>query len=295
MQVLFDGDVVVYRAGFAAEKVHYYVEDESGKTHDFSQKREAMSFIERNEDLQPRLVASERIVEPVENALYNAKSIITSSLKALGANEKDLVVVLSGPTNFRNGVATTKPYKGNRDPTHRPVHGPDILEYLHKRFHTVVSEDEEADDVLGYTQYAAWQADPFSTSICTIDKDLSMIPGLHYNFVNDNSAFIDEKYANLYFYRQLLTGDTVDNIPGVPGIGPKKALEVLPDDVPPDEIFSRIRTLYVQGYAEQAEERLLEMGRLLWIRRIPGEWWSPPPLESHLPVTTISVQDKTVA
>lgn len=276
MQVLFDGDVVVYRAGFAAEKVHYYVEDESGKTHDFSQKREAMSFIERNEDLQPRLVASERIVEPVENALYNAKSIITSSLKALGANEKDLVVVLSGPTNFRNGVATTKPYKGNRDPTHRPVHGPDILEYLHKRFHTVVSEDEEADDVLGYTQYAAWQADPFSTSICTIDKDLSMIPGLHYNFVNDNSAFIDEKYANLYFYRQLLTGDTVDNIPGVPGVGPKTALEVLPDDVPPEEIYDRIRAQYVLGYAEQAEERLLEMGRLLWIRRHPGEWWSPP-------------------
>lgn len=282
MQVLFDGDVVVYRAGFAAEKMHYYVEDQSGKTHDFSQKREAMSFIERNVDLQPQLVASERIVEPVENALYNAKSIITSSLEALGASEKDLVVILSGPTNFRNGVAVTKPYKGNRDPTHRPVHGPDILEYLHKRYDVSVSEDEEADDLLGYMQTEVWETDPYGSVICTIDKDLNMIPGLHYNFVSQKSEFVDLNTANLYFYRQLLTGDTVDNIPGVPGIGPKKALETLPDDVPSSEIFDRVRTLYVQGYAEQAEERLLEMGRLLWIRRRPGEWWNPPEAECRV-------------
>lgn len=281
MQVLFDGDVVVYRAGFAAEKMHYYVQDKYGETHDFTQKREAMSFIERNTDLGPVLVGSERVVEPVEHAIYNAKSIITSSLEALGASEDDLVVVLSGPTNFRNGVATTKPYKGNRDPTHRPVHGPDILEYLRKRFHVVVSEDEEADDVLGYTQYATWETDPFGSVICSIDKDLDMIPGLHYNFRDEKSYVVMPEDADWYFWKQMLTGDTVDNIPGVPGVGPKTAQHVLAG-VPPSKCFEKVRTLYVQGYGEQADDRLLEMGRLLWIRRHPNEWWFPPEAECKL-------------
>jgi hypothetical protein len=272
MQVLFDGDVVVYRAGFAAEKTHYTVAHD-GALHDFTKKSEANGYIDRNQGAE--LVKVEQVVEPVENAIYNAKSIITSALKPLGANEEDLVVVLSGPTNFRNGIAVTKPYKGNRDASHKPVHGPEILAYIKKRFKCVESVDEEADDVLGYLHYDRWEADSYGTVICTIDKDLDMIPGLHYNFRDESMYYVDPLEADRNFWKQMLTGDTVDNIPGVPGWGPKKAASLLSHDNGIN--FTRVKECYQKAYGEQEwEQKMLEMGRLLWIRRTPDQWWTLP-------------------
>jgi hypothetical protein len=282
MQVLFDGDVVVYRAGFAAEKTHYTVAHD-GALHDFTKKSEANGYIDRNQGAE--LVKVEQVVEPVENAIYNAKSIITSALKPLGANEEDLVVVLSGPTNFRNGIAVTKPYKGNRDASHKPVHGPEILAYIKKRFKCVESVDEEADDVLGYLHYDRWEADSYGTVICTIDKDLDMIPGLHYNFRDESMYYVDPVAADRWFWRQMLTGDTVDNIPGIPGIGPKKAENIL-FDVENYDYFTRVKLHYQEAYGEQWEQKMLEMGRLLWIRRKPDSWWSLP--ETTTPELTSS-------
>ena len=292
MQVLFDGDVVVYRAGFAAEKTHYYVEHDGG-IHDFTKKSDASGYISRNQGAN--LVKVEKVVEPVENAIFNAKSIITSALTPLGANEDDLVVVLSGPTNFRYGVAKSKPYKGNRDAAHKPVHREDILAYIKRRFKTVESVDEEADDVLGYLHYNVWEADSYGSVICTIDKDLDMIPGMHYNFRDESMYYIDPTLGDRNFWRQMLVGDTVDNIPGCPGVGPAKAEKLL-GVLHPSEMYPVVRASYVLSYGEEkADETLLEMGRLLWIRRRKDEWWSPPEAGSPLPDTTISVPDKTAA
>lgn len=62
------------------------------------------------------------------------------------------------------------------------------------------------------------------TVICTKDKDLDMISGLHYNWTKDKEPYeVSEQQALKAFYSQLLTGDRVDNIQGIKGIGNKKA------------------------------------------------------------------------
>ena len=274
-----DGDLLVYRAGFAAEKTHYYVtywdEDfDETRTRHFQYKKEVDEF---SLDRHVLKVTSRREAEPVENALYNVKNTIARMLNDLQADQGQMILYLSGPDNFREGIATLKPYKGNRDPEHKPVHGPDIKAYMDKKYGVIWSEGEEADDTIGHSHYAMWCRDPYSSVIASVDKDLMMIPGLHYNFVKEERKYVDEKRADKNFYHQLLVGDSTDNIPGVPGIGAKRAAEALEDCTSIHTMYDRCATLYVQGYGkERAHDALIENARLLWIRREPYEMWLPP-------------------
>lgn len=281
MHVHFDGDLLVYRCGFAAEKMQYDVIDcGGGCAATFTTRREADAFCaEANEwPDDPRsfeVCPGDRLVEPVENALANVKSMVEMALANLGVDVDDMTMYLSGPTNYRDGVATLRPYKGNRDAAHKPVHGPAIKEYMERKYNTVYSVDEEADDVVAYNHYAMYLRDPYSTIIATVDKDLNMIPGLHYNFVKDETYNVTEEDAIRWFYTQLLTGDSTDNIPGIPGCGPKKAEKLLEGLIDEAEYYEVCRQTYQKEYGD-GDAALLENARLLWIRRQPNEWWNPP-------------------
>jgi len=102
-----------------------------------------------------------------------------------------------------------------------------------------------------------------------------MIPGMHYNFRDENMYYVDPLLADRNFWKQMLTGDTVDNIPGCPGIGPSKAEKAL-GTLSPFEMYPVVRAYYVLSYGDEADEKLLEQGRLLWIRRKKDEFWNPP-------------------
>jgi len=65
------------------------------------------------------------------------------------------------------------------------------------------------------------------TVIAHIDKDLMQIPGLHYNYSTQEANLVSSTEAARSLYKQVLMGDTTDNLPGIPGIGKKKALVIL--------------------------------------------------------------------
>jgi hypothetical protein len=278
VKVRLDGDVIVYRAGFAAEHTFHKI-IHAGEEREFETRRAMLEYAE-SLGLSPGqyVVEQRREVEPLPNALYNVRSIVNTVAEALQVDPKDDVIVyLSGPTNYRNGVATIKPYKGNRDAAHKPVHAPDIKAMMRREYTVRTSEDEEADDQIAYEHYADWLKDPYSTVISTIDKDLDMIPGLHYNFVKKESYDVSPEQGIWWFYRQCLTGDTTDNIPGVDGVGPVRAAKLLPDvGASEDALYATVLKEYAKAFGQDAEARLLEVGRLLWIRRRPGQWWNPP-------------------
>jgi hypothetical protein len=66
MHIHFDGDLLVYRCGFAAEKQLYHVGDET-----FTTLREAKRL---SEEVGEDVVKGERELEPVENALASTGS-----------------------------------------------------------------------------------------------------------------------------------------------------------------------------------------------------------------------------
>mgnify|MGYP003344049303 FL=1 len=174
---------------------------------------------------------------------------------------------LTGSNNFRKDIAVTAPYKGNRTQS-KPKHYDLIREYLNKAWACEVIEGQEADDAIGIKAYEIEDVEDYV--IMSIDKDLNMIRGWHYNFIKDEKYFVDDQEAIKHFYTQILTGDRVDNIVGLRGVGPKKAEKILQDCVTEADMYKAVLEAY-----DNDEERVLENGQLLWIRRKENQIWSP--------------------
>lgn len=174
---------------------------------------------------------------------------------------------LTGSDNFRKDIAVTVPYKGNRVGT-KPKHYDLIREYLEKAWGCIVVQGQEADDAIGIRAYEFEDVEDYV--IMSIDKDLDMIHGWHYNFVKDNKYLIDDEQAIRNFYTQILTGDRVDNVVGLKGVGPKKAAKILEDCTTEQELYDAVLKAY-----DNDEQRVLENGQLLWIRRKENQIWSP--------------------
>jgi len=174
---------------------------------------------------------------------------------------------LTGSNNFRVDIAKTAVYKGNRLAP-KPQHLPALRQHLVDEWGAVVIEGQEADDAVAIH---ATELGYNNSIITSVDKDLDQIPGWHYNFVKDIAYHITPEEGTYRFYKQILTGDSADNIIGLKGIGPVKADKIL------DECDTEVK-LYeacLQAY-EGNEERVLENARLLWLRRYEGQMWEPP-------------------
>jgi 5'-3' exonuclease len=173
---------------------------------------------------------------------------------------------LTGKKNYRSDIAST--YKENRKDARKPVHYDSLREYLVSKWDFKVIDGQEADDAMGIKAYDLPEN---SSCIMTIDKDLDMIRGWHYNFVKEQLYYVTEKEAIKNFYTQILTGDRVDNIPGLKGIGPVKAKKILDGCETEDSLFKAVLDKY-----DNDIDKLTERGRLLWIRRKEKELWKPP-------------------
>lgn len=175
---------------------------------------------------------------------------------------------MSGTTNFRKAIAKTKVYKGNRNPKAKPESLSSVKTYLVDRYDGEFSVDQEADDLIGI--YATMYG-PADSIIASIDKDMLQIPAYHYNIVSGSFQKVTDSEGTKFFYTQLLTGDPADNIPGVQGVGPKKADKILEGLEDEYEMYEACLNAY-QGDLEF----LIENAQLLWLRREEGQMWQPP-------------------
>jgi hypothetical protein len=174
---------------------------------------------------------------------------------------------LTGKGNFRNDIAVTVPYKGTR-PQEKPVHLQALRDYLVSDWGFVVTEGIEADDAVGIAAYAL---DEDESIITHIDKDLNQFRGHHYNYRKKEKYYVSEFAGWHSFYLQILTGDRVDNIQGLKGIGPAKGAKLLKDCTTVEELYDAVLKAYDGDTA-----RVLENGQLLYLQRKEGDVWQPP-------------------
>lgn len=118
--------------------------------------------------------------------------------------------------------------------------------------------------------------------IVTLDKDLLMVPGLHYSWHIEGGTptkrwvrpavkqLISPIEGLRWFYTQLLTGDPSDNIKGCPGVGKVGAKNMLANLETEEEMFNAVRDAYA------CDEAMLMNGRVLWIQRRPQQLWEFP-------------------
>jgi hypothetical protein len=115
--------------------------------------------------------------------------------------------------------------------------------------------------------------EPDTYTLVGVDKDLLQIPGWHFNPSKDLEKYVNDFDAYYSFCTQLLTGDRTDNIPGLVGVGPKKAEKTLKDAKTKEELLQTVFEKYQE--CGHTLEYFTEQGQLLWLRRSEGEIWQP--------------------
>lgn len=316
--VLIDGDPIVYRAGFAAETPFYELVCEHKETQELHQ----FIFKPRGEKsagdwMKEWLAASvdtytvvekfrDADVQPIENALQIVReqidSIVADAREWFGT-DVTYELFLSGGGNYRDKIATLRPYKGNRDPAHKPKHYAGIRDYMLREFNAQLIVGREADDEVSI-RARQLHRERGAFVIATIDKDLDQIPGRHYNYMKRVRYNVDPDEALAFFYVQCLSGDTTDNIPGCYKTGGVKAQKVVNsvladvdlsgEDWASDDAQARLWEAVVAAYetsqallgcpyaALEAEDVALENARLVKLQDYEHQLWNPPGVPDEL-------------
>jgi DNA polymerase-1 len=203
------------------------------------------------------------------NALYGFTSFLSDFLEYTKPEYVAVAFDTSLSTCFRNDIYPA--YKANRDPApdelkrqfdwcREVTRSLGIRDFAEPRF--------EADDIIG-TLVTNMRRQGMRSTIITRDKDMAQLldPGdtLWDYAGNKRIAYKDvrERYgarAEQMVDFLALAGDSVDNIPGVRGVGPKTASALLDYFEDIDEIYSRLEEvagLSVRG-ASKLGARLAE-------------------------------------
>ena len=303
--VLVDADPLVYRVGFSLETRVWYVEyvdvdpeHPDDPTYDEVHVAKFYNAASRDEfirlmNLHPDEYAAQMVSVPageerivygrVKQTLLDIEAHVAEYLYLHDQEIGEFRLFLTGKDNFRDELATIWEYKGNRDRSLRPYWYKEIRQYLIDRWGAEVVDGMEADDAVAILQ---WNADEEGgTIICTIDKDLENVPGHFYNYHRKEAKYIDFEMAMLTFYRQVLTGDSSDNIPGCFKVGKAMAAKVLPEYTDEKVMWERIVDTYADNMEKYPEHHAphtdpaaaaLENARLVWMLSKEGELWQPP-------------------
>lgn len=265
-KVLIDGDIVAYRAAAIIEADFWEAhKHELGSLYKFKETQpehfESM-FLERYDyQLERTLEKVDGIIDRILTDLQD----VDPALIFLGPDECE--VFLTGRDNFRYDIAKTHAYKGHRGVNKKPVLLSKARQYMIDKWGAEVSEGEEADDLIAI---AATKYGP-EAIVVSIDKDMLQIPCKHYNFVKNEWTEVSEFEGLRFFYSQILTGDSADNIVGLYLVGPKKAEKLLENCEDEDDLWEAV----VKAYDGDID-RVVENARLLWLRREEDELWQPP-------------------
>lgn len=176
----------------------------------------------------------------------------------------DLLIAVKGKDNFRYQIYPEyKSSRGQGVTLLRDLAGFAIEAAIDEGW-AIPAHGMEADDLVRIWAEEA-RRDGADFVVSHIDKDLNAIPGLHFNYRQNVTYTIDEARARVLFYKQLLTGDSSDSIPGCKGIGKVKAERILGAATEEGELQERVVEAYMEVYEDKWQEQLQLNGSLLYL------------------------------
>lgn len=201
-------------------------------------------------------------------------------------------------TNIRKRLALYPEYKAGRKPP-----PPDFYEQI-PLLHELLAafdwplyelDDYEADDIMGTLAVQATSQD-IETMLITSDMDMLQLIDLHVSVyalkkgLSNIELFqpdsFTEKYGLLptqFLDLKALKGDSSDNIPGVPGIGEKTAIELLKAHHTLDEVYENL------ALTKESTRKKLEAGKdLAYLSKKLGAIWTDAPIKLDLNTLDIS-------
>lgn len=220
IRTVIDGDVLVYRTGFAGQQSLFsaVLPDGTTKVHDANNKTELKSLMlglgYATEEYE---ILKEIVLDNPSHVAHSLDMQVDAIVGATNANE--FRAFLTGSGNYRTTLAKTAPYKGNRV-AEKPEYYDFIRARLERKYHATVVQGAEADDAVAILGTQGWV-------MASIDKDLDQVPGVHWNWVKQSLYEINEYEGAQWLFTQSLCGDSTDNIPGIYKLGDRGALKYL--------------------------------------------------------------------
>jgi len=158
--------------------------------------------------------------DTIGESIGNVDDLVSNILKETGSTH--YWMFLSKTPYFRHQV--NPDYKGNRPPSNLK-YLKTLKAYLREQYGGMSFKGVEADDMVAYAMNIPNTAELIS---CAMDKDvIGQVPGNHLNYRTFEQVTTNVDQAVKFLYKQTLAGDSGDNIKGIPGIGPKKAEDIL--------------------------------------------------------------------
>ena len=206
-------------------------------------------------------------------------------------------------TNIRKRLELYPEYKAGRKPA--PADFYDQIPLLHELLDAFgwplyELDDYEADDIMGTLAVQATAQD-IETMLVTSDMDMLQLIDLHVsvyalkkglsNIELYHPESFTEKYGLLpsqFLDLKALKGDSSDNIPGVPGIGEKTAIELLKQHATLDGVYENIEL------TKESVRKKLEAGReLAYLSKKLAAIWTDAPLKLDLKELNVHRLDPT--
>jgi 5'-3' exonuclease len=266
MKVLVDSDSLLYQAGFASQRKEYIVKHDGELIGQFDKKgldsylvRCCQSVYPCGDEFKFDIEIVE-VTEPLALAIARLMVMVKDIEDATKGDE--YVYVLTGG-NFRYEIDPQ--YKANRKADKPLLYG-FLKGWLLTSKPCVLTTAYEADDYLSIHSEG-------DVLLVHQDKDIDTVAGKHYNYRKKVFYELTELEAKRNYYKQVLMGDTSDNVIGLKGIGPVKAEKLLADCESEVEMFEVCETLYKE---HGRTEDLIKNCRLLHLLRKEDEVWAPP-------------------
>lgn len=170
----------------------------------------------------------------VKRSFRDAIDTICEVTEADGA-----ILCFTSPDNFRQDILPS--YKGNRKTTRKPMNLAALRDWTKDEYEVAMLPRLEGDDCLGIL--AGLNPNYF---VYSADKDMKTLPVRLWS-QDDRTVYRNsETIADWYWMSQTLSGDATDGYKGCPGIGPKRAADILGEPGQRDlaDLWERVVSAY---------------------------------------------------
>ena len=272
MQCLIDGDVLAYTCLAAATTTEYVLRDYEGvfiwsTPSGIVDGQNGMQRAKEKAALYEKGLV-DIVKESTEPPLSHVGHLINDVLEKIQGRYNGSVSTIflssEGPT-WRHILYPE--YKSHRPP--RPRMLPEVREMLIGNYGAISLAGYEADDhiTIALRNLPEWV-------VVSKDKDFRQIAGRHYDPFKDEEVLVGDVEAYVNLWTQVVMGDSVDNIKGIPGMGPKKTQKYI-EQFDLDEMPEAVLQLYLDsGLTEEDFELNYRLVKLL---EYPGEENQPLP------------------
>lgn len=199
-------------------------------------------------------------------------------IEDMGVEYTEAIHFVEGSGNVRKALSTT--YKASRKKRGQPPLRGDVTRYVLNQYTSHEATNVETDDCVAVTWYK--YHDKYDLIVASPDKDLRQLPCIYFDTYHDRDDDkrmykISKEESERFFWRQVLMGDSGDDVSGIHGIGEVKSKKIIPNSLSSSLMPRVVYREYLKYYG--VGKARLEFFKAYSLMKLPKHGITYPRLE----------------